>query len=458
MILLKNMLREEARLHTSVLGAFLFFVFPFFIFMIMFTIAKFAPIIELMGAGTLAGLIIHLAFAFFGMNVGAFGLYGKEFMNRRFGHASLISYSSRTLPVSDRTIFTNVIIKDIIYYFILFILPSVLGILGAARHLDLPFSELRLFVSLSLSFLMGLGIVFFLSTIYAHSARLLVFVLIAGSGTFIALKAHTLPLTLLFPPYAYYVYGTQLIQSLVSILVLCTISIIYFKISYSEKITRFEDNIKNVPYRLLLMTRDYLDLRRSRGGFGRVIFSLLIPVGMLWLFIAFFVQYVPLVQFIIVFSIFLGLYTSSVYSWLAEYDSYANYAFLPVRIEDLIKNKIKSSLVISLISVLLFSLAVAYDRSSLFDIIIALSCYISLFAWGLAATVFLTGLSPNVYFFDARNVALYLLYIVPPAIVFLVISAISPVALLTSLLLVPASYLMVRSAEKKWSSMELKTF
>ncbi len=458
MILLKDMLKEETRLHTSIVGAFLFFLLPFCIFMIVFAVTRFAPVIELMGAGALAGLIIHLTFAFFGMNVGAFGLYGKEFMNRRFGHASLISYSSRTLPVSDRTIFTNVIIKDIIYYFIMFILPSVFGIIAAARHLGLPFSGIRLLISLSLSFLFGLAIVFFLSTLYAHSAKLLVAFLTASVIIFIALKGYAWPLTSMFPPYAYYVYGSHLLASAITILVLSTISIVFFRISYSEKLTRFENYISMVPPGLLLMARDYLDLKRSRGGFGRIIFSIIIPMGMLWLFITFFVRYVPLVDFIIVFSIFLGLYTSSIYSWLSEYDSYANYAFLPVKVAEIIHNKVKSTLVLSIVSVFVFILAAIYDHTNLLNVIIGLLSYVSMFFWGLSATVYLTGLSPNAYFFDSRNIIMYLLYIVPPAILFLVISATFPYALFASPLLVPVSILMIGAAEKKWSREEIRSF
>jgi len=456
-MILRSMIKEEARIHTSIFGPLLFFLFPVVIFTVVFAVAKFAPVIELMQEGTFVGIIIHLAFAFFGLNVGAFGLYGREFMNRRFGHASLISYSSRTLPVSDRVIFTNVIVKDIIYYFLMFILPSVLGIMSAARNLGMPFSPARLFVSLCLSFMLGLAVVFFLSTVYAHSAKLLVGFLAAGTVIFIALKGYAVPMTNLFWPYAYYVYGTNLALTVSATLLLCFLSILFFKISYSEKITRFENYISHVPLKFLYMARDYLDLRRSRGGFGRIIFSIIIPMAMLWLFIGFFVQYVPFVDFLIVFSIFLGLYTSSIYSWLAEYDSYANYAFLPVQVSEIIRNKVRSTVVLSLVSFLVFIAAVAYDYDSI-NMLIGLCCYIGLFAWGLAATVYLTGLSPNVYFFDSRNIAMYLLYIVPPAVLFLVVSAWKPLLLLLGLLFVPVGILLLRAAEKKWEHTELRTF
>jgi len=45
-------------------------------------------------------LAVHYVFMFFGINVGAFGLGAREFMNRRFGRPA----SSHTLPERYRSV------------------------------------------------------------------------------------------------------------------------------------------------------------------------------------------------------------------------------------------------------------------------------------------------------------------------------------------------------------------
>jgi len=457
--LLRHMIKEEARMHTNVVGNLLFLLFPLIIVIVVFMAAVFAPVLDMMLTISLPGLIVHLLFAFFGLNVGAFGLYGQDFMNRRFGSASLISYSSRTLPVSDRIIYTNVIIKDVIYYFTLFILPSVIGIELAASAMGMAsFESLRLLVSLTLSFLVGLSIVFFLSTLYAHSVRLLLG-FIAAFVVVSLFSGWTSSLTI-FPPYDYFIDGSllQLLYSILLILIPCFLSIVFFKISYPEKAIRFRNSMSSRDTKSVLLVKDFLDLKRSRGGFGRIIFSLVVPIAMIWVFISFFTEYIINANFLLVFSIFLGLYTSSIYSWLSEYDSFTQYSFLPILVARVIKSKLLVSTILCMVSVLIFILAAFSGGFTLLQIVLGFVCFASLFWYGLAVTIYLTGLSPNVYFFDSKNIARYLLFIVPPPILLLFLSIAKPVWLLSSLLLVLVAMYMINVSYHKWNMVEQRSF
>ncbi len=122
------MLKEEWRMHSNLFGNNGFSLFPFFIFLFTFFVSLVLPVFrEIFTYAQIAlGNALSVSYFLAGM-VGAFGLLGREFMNRRFGQASLIAYSSRTLPVSERLIFANFLVKDIVYYFVLYVLPFIAG-------------------------------------------------------------------------------------------------------------------------------------------------------------------------------------------------------------------------------------------------------------------------------------------------------------------------------------------
>lgn len=125
-----------------------------------------------------------------GFMVGAFGLLGAEVMNRRFGQASLLAYSARSLPLSERFIFANFVVKDTLYYFVLWVLPLALGFLLASPFIGVPVTlPLLLSLTLTLSFLSGLCAVFFLSSVYSRSKPVLaaILVILAGAAGAIAL-------------------------------------------------------------------------------------------------------------------------------------------------------------------------------------------------------------------------------------------------------------------------------
>ena len=110
-------------------GSLSFALFPILIFWIAFMGSFLLPLMrKSLPSGELS-LVLHANYLMLGFMVGAFGLLGSEVMNRRFGQASLLSYSARSLPLSERFIFANFVIKDTLYYFVLWVLPLALGFL-----------------------------------------------------------------------------------------------------------------------------------------------------------------------------------------------------------------------------------------------------------------------------------------------------------------------------------------
>src|SRR3989338_3719378 len=117
--ILMSMIKEEWRIHSTIFSGMKFFLFPFVISLFVFLVSLLFSIFSSIITFNQIALLIHYLFVLFGLSVGAFGLLGREIMNRRFEQASIIAYSSRTLPLSEKRILLNFFIKDIIYYFLL---------------------------------------------------------------------------------------------------------------------------------------------------------------------------------------------------------------------------------------------------------------------------------------------------------------------------------------------------
>ena len=136
--LFTTMVKEEWRVHSTMFGSLSFALFPVMIFGIAFMGSFLIPLMRTtLPAGNLT-LIIHANYLMLGIMVGGFGLLGNEVMNRRFGQASLLAYSARSLPLSEKFIFLNFVIKDTVYYFFLWVLPFGFGYILASPFTGVP--------------------------------------------------------------------------------------------------------------------------------------------------------------------------------------------------------------------------------------------------------------------------------------------------------------------------------
>jgi len=187
-------------------GSISFALFPVMIFGITFMGSFLVPLLSAtIPAGDLA-LLAHAMFLLLGFMVGGFGLLGNEMMNRRFGQASLLVYSARSLPLSERFIFANFVLKDIVYYFFLWVFPFGIGYIAASLFWVCPSREgLLLLLTLSLAFLLGLCVVFILSSLYVRSRAACILVVICSAVVLAvySVLSGTNP-ALLFPPYLLY--------------------------------------------------------------------------------------------------------------------------------------------------------------------------------------------------------------------------------------------------------------
>ncbi|MCG7844703.1 MAG: hypothetical protein MIO90_04655 [Methanomassiliicoccales archaeon] len=130
--LLDLMLREEYRMHVNYSSRHMFFSLPLYIF--FFSALFTYGMNTLMGDMRLVDLIT-LAYGgvfIYGVSVGAFGFLGRTYLERRYGKENFLISMPFLLPVSFRSVFLGMYLRDVIFYSALMLLPAFGGMaLGA---------------------------------------------------------------------------------------------------------------------------------------------------------------------------------------------------------------------------------------------------------------------------------------------------------------------------------------
>lgn len=460
-MIFKAMLKEEWRIHSTLFGNVRFLFFPIMILFFSFLISLSIPLLSMIVPLDTVILVGHYMFLLFGISVGGFGLFGRESMNRRFGQASLLAYSAKTLPLSERSIFLRFFIKDIVFYFIFWILPIISGLSLATFFIGLNISIPLILISLTLSFLIGLSVIFLMSTIYAYSSKAFVFLLtIALISIFTMLR---IPLESL-PSFAFFISHStgNLVISWILIIVPSTLSLSFLKVDYPQNKRHFENSFEKITEFIKnkyspFISKDFLDLHRSEGGLGKLIFSYLLPIIILWILISKLVSYFPGLSSIIVLAIFMGIFSPSIYNWLTEFDVFSSYSFLPLRISEVIKSKLMSYSIINLISILVLILAIINSKEYLL-LFLALIVFISISIYVLSVTIYLSGLQPNLLLYNVKIFGMYIFTTVPLTVTILFISAINYIYLFFTLFLIPLSWIILNYSYKKWDNLEQPVF
>jgi hypothetical protein len=465
--LFMSMMKEEWRLHSTLFGSLSFALFPVLIGAISFMGAILLPLFrELVPAGDIA-FFTNASFLLLGVMVGAFGLIGNEIMNRRFGQASLITCSARTLPLSERSLFATFVIKDIIYYCLLWVFPFVAGFALATPFSGVPWTvSLHLSVTLTLSFLTGLSAVFFLSTIYNRSRWVfaLVFLLML-CGTGLAYAFLGAGMAALFPPFQLlYRYSlTGVLANMTGITVLFSASILLFSADHADSTSHYPNTLVSLTSRLsrspypAITAKDLIDLHRSGSDIGHIIFSLILPLGILWFFIAVLSQVIPGQNVFFLFSAITGVFSATMYTWFTASDAYSTYASLPVGVAGVIKSKICSfSLLQPIPAVILIVVTLVGGDPVFLPTVLILWGSIAFYA--LAVTIYLTGLSPHVLVYDAKVLLFYLVAVGGVVLFMTALTFINPNFSITALVLLPLSWFVVKRGLLKWEARDQPGF
>src|SRR5439155_16079100 len=115
-------------------------------------------------------LLLHVSLFLYGLSVGAFGFLGRQYLERTSGTRNYVVAMPGILPMRFRRTFLGMFIRDAIFYMVLFLVPATVGL-----GLSVPATHFRLtsigvlFGAALLSFLLGMSVSFFVSTVYMRS-------------------------------------------------------------------------------------------------------------------------------------------------------------------------------------------------------------------------------------------------------------------------------------------------
>jgi hypothetical protein len=456
------MVKEEWRVHSTMFGSLSFALFPVMIFGIAFMGSFLIPLVKkTLPLGNLA-IIVHATYLMLGLMVGGFGMLGNEVMNRRFGQASLLAYSARSLPLSERYIFANFVVKDTVYYFFLWVFPFGFGYVLASPFIGVPLaSALFLLLTLTLSFLFGLCGIFFLSAVYAWSKPIFwLFLLLLGAGFGGVLAAGLNP-AVLFPPLLLHdeFSWTNLLLSCLTLAVLFSVSLFLFnpesvgsekkyKDSFTPLLQRFSF-LPNPP----LAAKDTIDLYRSGSMIGQTIFSFAVPLAVIWFFLSLMSRFFPPHGLLFLFAITTGVIASTMYTWVTMFDTFGPYACLPVAVSTLITSKLTTFTVLQIIPAV-FIAVVAILAGEAANVVPAVVLGIAVSFYAVSVMTWLCGLSPNVLVYDVKVLFVYLVLVGIVVTVFSAAAFMNPSYALAAIILAVPAWLLVQRAKVRWDAVD----
>jgi len=396
--MLKHLLKEEWRIHSSLFGGKKFALFPIMVF--LFAVIGFYSLEILPITSFEAQVGLHWFILFFGLNVGTIGFVSESGMKNVLGEINLILFSSRTLPVSRKNVLGNFLLKDIIYYFFWFILPVVFGNLVLTFS---PFHILSVTFTYTLAFVLGFLTTFFFSTLYNTSRSLAgVTALILVSITGLYVLRHGLSV---LPVFQLWIEPSKLnfLYSAIPIFIFAAVGFVLFGRGKPIKSRRKENAFKDLTKKMdALNAKNILDLKRSSGGIGKIFFSYTVLFVFVWLIINYFpfgdtVFRSPL----LILATLFGVFPVSIYNWLNRYDSAGDYLYLPLVKEDVVEGKIRSYILLGPVSVVLVVLiSFLIFGGTILELLHGLTIALIISLSMLSVVSKLTGLRPNTKLFN----------------------------------------------------------
>ena len=472
--LIKLMLKEELRFHTSFLAKYNFFGFPVMIMIFTFILAIFTP--QLLKELSLNDIYfsLHSSIFLYGLSMGAFAFLGREYIERRFGQVNFMVSAPILLPVKFKTAFFAFYFHDVIFYILVTIIPLTCGLL-----LSIPFSGIMvgsvliLSLLLTLSFFIGISFSFFMSAVYMKNQKvfsgitILFIVLILGSFQF-----HWLDYGIIFPslkfqvtrawPYLAHSMGLVLIFTILASWLIEERHELQSK-DFNSELPKLTKQLSLVGGYSTLAAKELLDLIRSRT-LTKIMFSFAAPLVFIT-FISWFFSVgldVPIDFNIIFYGGMVGFFGLLIYSWQNNTDVIEFYQVLPVTVPQVIKSKI-----------IIFALVTTGISTSFVVIMAFIHNELMLLGWALlvmfitsfyivTAVAYLTGLRTNTYLFHITILVKFMVLVSLPLLCLTILSftlnsnfQISIISILfICLILFIGTYILFNGIEKKWKREE----
>lgn len=405
---------EEWRLHTELFGKNRFILFPFIIFAFSFGLGAALPLLSIQQSTLL--LAFHLLIVLFGVQTGVVGFDAQDALENVLGETAMLIFSSRTLPVSQERLAGIFLLKDALYYTGLFLVPVVSGgVIGLSLSpLDSTILvtgissvlTVSIYLTTILAFVFGVSFGFMLTTInYKNKDSIglvgLLFVVLVGA---IQLNIVSLNRVTVTNP------NSLVVLTTLASVVFITIGLYNFEgtqRSYSQQrknlYSKTVNSLNVTDTRSLLAVKYFVDIRRSAGGFWKVVFSSFVIAFSGYVLVAGLAEFYtirPNSGFL--FGSITALIAFSIYTVIFRYDSIETYLKLPVSKKTVYESKIFTYLLLSIsIGIAYYTPTIfTYGSAQLSEYIQGLAILLSMLCYQLGLLLILVKDDPTGFLFD----------------------------------------------------------
>lgn len=474
------MLKEEFRSHASYSGQERFLTFPVFVFFIASVVAlTLDRTLETVSLSQL-GQFAHLSAFIYGLSVGTFGLMGRQYLERRYGRSNYLVAMPYLLPISFKTTFLGIYLRDALFYVALLLVPATGGLILAAPVMEYSYVSIGLFFSAVLiTFMLGLSMSFLASVMYIRDVRLFGAFTACIVALFVLHGAFGLvPLETVIPsmgmqmnvrpfgddPMAAAVFAAASVGAVLA-MTAAAYALVEVRISISSQ--SYPDTLPRYHSRMplfrgmnrTLAAKEFVDLRRS-GTLAKMSFSFVLPLLFLS-FTAWFVNYglsIPVGFNTVFYAAMVGFIGVLMYSWLNNIDLAEYYSLIPVTVPQLIKVRVVVFLILTLGISAFFVVGIGLLNGETQLLWLALIVMFVTSLYMVLVLAYLTGLRTNTFLFDTSILAKFSIMSFLPDVCLAILSfsistdwafALMGLALVLSSMAV-TSLILYRGIESKW--------
>lgn len=416
-----EMFREEWRLHSRLFGGGRFAAFPL---LVAALVAGTTELLVVTGTapGTVFAGLHALAFVF-GLHTGSIGLVGRDALRGLLGDLTLLVFSARTLPLSRGRLLGVFVLKDVVYYTALFLLPMAVGTLpavlagdtvraaGTAGLAGVGGAVLLVWATLTLTFVLGIGTT--LAGLGLSRLGLPGWAGLAAVGAAAAAAWVGGVDVVAYTPYGVFLAPTLPRVAAAGALVVAVFSV--GALTFGPTTRPGTRTVAPAFRRWLgrvsdpVATKTLLEVHRSAGGVGKVLFSGAILFGVTAALVDLAGQITGVSPSVgVSFGAVLGLSGFTTYNWLTQAEDVDAYLAHPLSVGDVFIGKLRAFLLLGpLVGLGFYALALAWRGSPPLEAAVGAALLVGVACYIFGVTVYLTGLSPDEFLFDTALYAVF---------------------------------------------------
>lgn len=414
-VLFRTLWREEWRLHATLFGGGRFSVFPLVVLVLTagagvgLTLTGTDPATVESGIRALALL--------FGLYAGTAAFVGSDSLENLFDDLSLVLSTTETLPLSRTRLLGLFLLKDGLFYAVVFLLPVALGTaplavaatpaLGVAALVPVGAAIAWIWIETVALFALGMSLT--VAAIAARTRRIHRGGILGGMAS-VALVGWMTGLG------SALLAGGWLIGTAGAIVGASAISagaLVVYDPAYQPPTRQTRARFGAVADRLGdedgLVTKTLLDLARSSGGVWKPVVSAAVLLAVV-------AGLVVLVESIVgvrpapgmFFGSVLALSAFTTYNWLTTFDALDTYHILPISVPAVFRAKRRAFVVAGLpAAVGSYVVALVVYPTSAMDAAFGAVLLVAMSAYFFGVTVYLAGFDPNEFLFDPLRFGLF---------------------------------------------------